>query len=87
MRARRSSSTSCETSNRPGACSGVRPAEPTALGMMLPGTSLTLAGLSTPSSSASQIPVTAIEAFFRISSTTLLAVLMSGSAVITGERP
>ena len=55
--------------------------------MMLPGTSLTLAGLSTPSSSASQIPVTAIEAFLRISSTTLLAVLMSGRAVITGERP
>ena len=66
---------------------GSGPAEPTAFGMMLPGASLMLAGLSTPSSSASQMPVTAIEAFLRISSTTLLAVLMSGSAVITGERP
>ena len=45
------------------------------------------AGFSTPSSSACQMPVTAIEAFLRTSSITLLAVLMSGSAFITGERP
>ena len=86
-RARKSSSTRLETSKRPGAWSGVRPDEPTAFGMMLPGTRRMLAGLRTPSSSASQMPVTAIEAFLSTSSTTLLAVLMSGKAVITGERP
>ena len=87
MRLRRSSKTSWETSNFPGASSGVNPLEPTALGIIAPGTSLTLAGFSTPSSSACQIPVTEIEAFFKISSTTLLAVLMSGRAFMTGERP
>jgi MFS family permease len=46
-----------------------------------------LPNLSTPSSSACHIPVTAIDAFFNISSTTLLAVLISGKAFITGERP
>ncbi len=46
-----------------------------------------VAGLMTPSSSTCQIPVTAMEAFFSTSSTTLLAVLMSGNAFMTGERP
>ena len=87
MRLRKSSSTSCETSKRPGAASGVSPAEPTAFGMTAPGTSSTAEGSSTPSSSACQMPVAAMEAFFRMSSTTLSAVLMSGSAFITGERP
>ena len=60
---------------------------PTALGMTAPGTSSTVEGSSTPSSSACQMPVAAMEAVFRMSSTTLSAVLMSGSAFITGERP
>ena len=71
----------------PGAASGVSPALPGAFGMMAPGTSFTVSGFSTPSSSACQMPVTAMEAFLRTSSTTLLAVRMSGSAFITGPRP
>jgi hypothetical protein len=59
--------TSSETSNRPGVSSGVRPADPTAFGIIVPGTSLMVAGLMTPSSSACQMPVTAIEAFLRTS--------------------
>jgi hypothetical protein len=54
---------------------------------IVPGTSLIVAGLMIPLSSACQMPVTAIEVFLRTSSTILLAVLMSGSAFITGERP
>ena len=87
MRARRSFSTICDMSKLPGAASGVRPALPGALGMMEPGTSRTVAGFSTPSSSACQMPVTAMEAFFSTISTTVLAVRMSGSAFITGLRP
>jgi len=55
--------------------------------MIAPGTSSILAGFRTPSSSACQIPVTAIDAFFRTSSTTLFAVLISGRAFMTGDRP
>jgi hypothetical protein len=55
--------------------------------MMEPGTRRTVAGFSTPSSSACQMPVTAMEAFFSTISTTVLAVRMSGSAFITGLRP
>jgi hypothetical protein len=87
IRRRRSCSTSCETSKLPGAASGVRPEDPAAFGMIAPGTRRIVAGFSTPSSSACQMPVAAIEAFFRISSTTLLAVRMSGSALATGPRP
>src|SRR5690606_42083693 len=87
MRPRKSSQIDCGTANRPGISGGYHPADPTAFGIIAPGTNSILAGFKTPSSSACQIPVTAIDAFFRINSTTLFAVLISGNAFITGDRP
>ena len=58
-----------------------------ATGMIAPGASLTVFGLSTPSSAAVYTPATASEAFLSSSSLVLFSVLMSGSAVISGPRP
>ena len=87
MRVCRLSNINCDTSKRPGISKGCNPFDPMALGIILPGVSSIFAGFNTPSSSACQIPVTAIDAFFKISSTTLFAVLISGKAFITGDLP
>ena len=87
LRSRKSFNIICETSKSAPLCSGVSPDEPTALGIIAPGVRFILFKLITPSSSACQIPDTAIVAFFKTNSTTLFAVFISGKARNTGPRP